>query len=587
MKHPELNSQWAWARRLLGPASLGPDQRYAHALSVDVESGLLLIGAPGALTAHGAQSGAALRSWALQTINFPLEPSLDSAAAAMAIRKTADEEAAIEAARIAAGLPKPIYIRPAPPMAPPPATPLMDLRERVLWGNDADPNDHFGTSVALGPVGHAICGSPDHGKNVSGDAMVLRGAVYAIDPVLTSPSLPPASPPEPPGGLINSSLPWPPSVPPPALPPQVFSLINGMSDTTFMILAGSIAAVIIVGVVGYVARHLIFLLVLRKKPPSVLPNPPRAVGWSVQKARRLANPKRTRSITKTIAAWRQKFEAEEGSLWKLPPEPPPPARLALATPSDRQSVGRIEWGGKGSLLRLASGLSGARGLARRAGVALVAQRATGSANGTKQPAAVPGQQKPPTTSRVGERIQVEDLSNSKESDRPKPPPAAQEAAPATSGSATRPMLLLSPSIAMPTRPPPPGATPPGAPPFQPSRARNLALQQQIARRQEEMRQAVAALEARIQNESKSLERIEQDNMEFFATRTRMRKAKNAACATRAMGKGAQVMRAMRAEMEAEEEAAKQAANAAQASPSEWTAVTPLADHVPPEKWLQQ
>ena len=47
------------------------------------------------------------------------------------------------------------------------------------------------------------------------------------------------------------------------------------------------------------------------------------------------------------------------------------------------------------------------------------------------------------------------------------------------------------------------------------------------------------------------------------------------------------MRAMRAEMEAEEEAAKQAANAAQASPSEWTAVTPLADHVPPEKWLQQ
>ena len=71
---------------------------------------MMLVGAPGSVSAHGQASGQAVRTWVLRQVAFPRQASLDAAAAA-----TAAAEAAVKAAARANAAPLPSFVRSPPP----------------------------------------------------------------------------------------------------------------------------------------------------------------------------------------------------------------------------------------------------------------------------------------------------------------------------------------------------------------------------------------------------------------------------------------------------------------------------------------
>lgn len=199
-------------QRVLGPAYLQFGARFGHSLAIDRPTGLALVGAPGGYTVHG-HSGAALRSWLLRdAFADPDNHEFNSTSAE--------------------------YLA------------LQHVQERLVWGADANPGDAFGSSVALGPLGHSLCGCSNLSGWVydaaGGTRLYSSGAAYMYLPVLESPSAPP-SPPPPPWTPIPPASPSPPSAPPfpPFPPPDITPIL--VSSTS----AAVVALLLFVTIMGF------------------------------------------------------------------------------------------------------------------------------------------------------------------------------------------------------------------------------------------------------------------------------------------------------------------------------------------------
>jgi len=206
-------------QRVLGPAYLQQGARYGHSLAVDRESGLALIGAPGGFTARG-NTGAVLRTWIVRDTFAP-----QSVASTVSNVSSVSAPVSLNASAL------------TPPAAPPPPPmlPLQDIVDRIITAPDGEPNDYFGTAVALGKRGHSICGATSamafNTSNNATVAMLQAGAAYSYAPVIDAPSSPPTAPPPP------SPPPLPPSPgPAPPPPPPLIPIIIGSSFGALVLL---------------------------------------------------------------------------------------------------------------------------------------------------------------------------------------------------------------------------------------------------------------------------------------------------------------------------------------------------------------